>query len=1080
MADSFFRRTEEGGTKDRIGHRDGATIATEALMRSFAEKKDGSLSSVQQIKQLAEDCQATLKEYDQYYQGSESSGAQGLRQESLQIIRHAKYYKTLIDLKKNAKTFTEYYRECMKDLQGVLDRYPKQFRDFRKQQETLAQRADDVTRSIFNPAILYLRQPDIVNKPESYMQAGNFIPAVDTSLRSRKVIQVDAQEHESLWETYHSVRDYDGIFSSRDSRGFPVSHDGIAYACVFYKAYGNEFDKDVEALREQGRPSPRHMVERTQQELLERRCLIEQQLGFPAIPALLEQTGKLSEERCAPLAREYETIQKQGYTGDGFARLEKLVNTLLAEHSVYEITGKTTDRFTPPEDLKRQQKIVQQMQTFAKASGEKALTKKVTEVLMNELIDQPVRAEIADAFGTAASASWVESLREMAKNSQQRDVRAAATSGLFAIAEKNEQVNAEAMSDLSGIANDGEQHRGVREGAIRFLGRLGGAAMLELRAIAENEGEDVFIRNAAVSELGGIAKDEKQGRSIRRSAIGQLAHVGGVAAVSELSDIVLNEGENVFIRGEVIAIFEGNAEVRREAASILSGIAKDRGRRQNTRISAIEHLGHLEVEEAVSALRAIVENDNREAASILSDVAKDGKQHQSVRLDAIIHLEDVRGADAVPVLGEIARNDREAEVRSAATLALGGVARNRAQDRVVRIGAIGHLGHVGGAEAVSALGEIAEDEEEEEGVCGAALSGIGEIARNGKQHQDVRLDAIDHLGRVGGVETVSALSEIAENEGENAEVRGATTVALSRIAQYDREAEVRSAATLALGGIASNGAQGRSVRLDAIDHLGRVGGVETVSALSEIAENEGENAEVRGATTVALSEIARNDREAEVRSAATLALSALVGDGGARDRVVRLRVIGHLGYVGGAEAVSAFREIAENEGENTEVRGAATLALGEIAQDEGENTEVRSEATVVLRQRITILGGVAKDGERHPDERRRAMGYLGYMGGAEAVSALGAIAENERENVFIRSAAVSELGKIVQNKEQDRVVRIGAIEKIGNFGGAEAVLALREIAENEGEEEDVREAAIVALGGIARNEGEEEDVFAEG
>ncbi len=208
MTDEPLRRIE-----GRIEH-DGTTKTPEIPMSVFvAERKARPLSPLQQTEQTIKDCQAKLKEYDRYYQGSEIPSMQGLRKEYGQIIRYARYCKTVIGLgKPYPRVFSESYRECAQDLQDFLERYPKKFAGFLKQQEMIAQRADDVTRSLFNPAVLHL-SPERVREPASYLQAEKFIPAVDTSLRFRPTrVQDLSEERNRLWETYHCVRYYDGIF----------------------------------------------------------------------------------------------------------------------------------------------------------------------------------------------------------------------------------------------------------------------------------------------------------------------------------------------------------------------------------------------------------------------------------------------------------------------------------------------------------------------------------------------------------------------------------------------------------------------------------------------------------------------------------------------------------------------------------------------------------------------------------------------------------------------------------------------------------------------------------------------------
>ncbi len=290
MTDRSLHATE-GGAKE-TGERHNPGKSAEIPLRNLAaEERARPLSPREQAKQVIEDCEKKLQEYDHYYRGSGIPAMWGLRQECSQLLRAVKYHGTLMSQGENyAKAFTENYRESARKLQDILDRYPKSFEGFVKQQ--------------------------------------------------------------------------------------------------------------VEACERQKRPLPRHMIERTRQELRERRSLLEQELGIPAIPAQLEQKGVLSAERRAVLARDYELIQQRGYTGDGFAQLEELVSTLHAERSVYEVTGKTTDSFTPAEKApERQQHIARHMQAVAKEAGGKVLTEKVTRTLADQQIDQNVRTEIAEAFG---------------------------------------------------------------------------------------------------------------------------------------------------------------------------------------------------------------------------------------------------------------------------------------------------------------------------------------------------------------------------------------------------------------------------------------------------------------------------------------------------------------------------------------------------------------------------------------------------------------------------------------------------------------------------------------------------------
>ncbi len=325
MADRLSLRAIEG-------RREGGDASTTREIPTsvlIAEERDRPLSPLQQaVEQTARmitASQAQIREYDHYYRGSERPGAQELQTEFEQMIKQAQSHKRLFDLSKTnskafSQAFSEYYGRCAKELQGILERYPEKFEGFLEEQKKVAQRADEITRClIFEPAVFHLWSPE---KEDGYTQAGSFIPAVDISLRRRTVVQVDAQVLASLSEMHRSVRGYDGTFSCKDCRDIEVSLK-VAYACVFYQACEYAFQEHVESCEEQGRRCPGHMVERTQQELRERRSLLEQQLGFPDIPALLGHKGMLSEERHAALRGEYETIQQQGYAGDGFDRLER-------------------------------------------------------------------------------------------------------------------------------------------------------------------------------------------------------------------------------------------------------------------------------------------------------------------------------------------------------------------------------------------------------------------------------------------------------------------------------------------------------------------------------------------------------------------------------------------------------------------------------------------------------------------------------------------------------------------------------------------------------------------------------------
>ncbi len=360
--------------------------------------------------------------------------------------------------------------------------------------------------------------------------------------------------------------------------------------CVFYQAYEYAFQEYVKSCEEQGCRCPGHTVERTQQELRERRSLLEQQLGFPDIPALLGHKGMLSEERRAALTHDYETIQQQGYTGDGFARLDELANILVVEHSMYEVTGMTVESFTGAEKGEHEQKIVQHIQRYAKESGERTLTKKVTEVLENEQIDPGVRREIAHGFGRAAGSFRLESLVGMVKDSKHiAEVRRAAISELSTIARKHRHVEVRkaAMKALGEIAQDEQEDREVREKAIEALGRIaknerqpqwlrrdaiahletlgGREAVLDLEEIARKDEVAIYVRKAATKALGAIAKNRDQSPEMRMTAIGVLEHVGGEEAMLTLREIAQNDRENVGVR--MTAILALNARTMRGTQS---------------------------------------------------------------------------------------------------------------------------------------------------------------------------------------------------------------------------------------------------------------------------------------------------------------------------------------------------------------------------------------------------------------------------------------------------------------------------------------------------------------------------------
>ncbi len=920
---------------DRTREHEASGAAEISMSVLIAEKRDRPLSPLEQTARMITDCEAQIREYDRYYQGSERSGTQELQTEFEQMIKQAQSHKRLFDLSKtNAKAFSqafsEYYGRCAKELQGTLERYPKTFGGFLKEQKKIAQRANEITKSVLGSEVLH-QLPGSVHEPASYLQAGNFIPAVDMSSRSDNVVPVAPEVLRGLKETYHCVRDY-----HRAENG---SLEVVAQACVFYKAYEDVFQKHVTSSREQGRPIPRHTVERTQQELGERRSLLEQELGFPNIPALLEHKGVFSQERRAALTHEYETIQQQGYTGDGFVRLEKLANALLKEQSVYEALGMTAESFTSAEGPAREQEIARHMQRLAERAGGKALTKQVVEVLMNEQIDRGVRAEIANASVTAVGVSQVESLLKMVKGSEQRAVRGAATSGLVAIAEKNKHadIRETARWVFGEIAKDRTQLPKVRVDAIGVLGREGGKeALSDLRKIAGDKQEDAEVSRAAtkvlterIEMLRGIAGDKARDLYERISAIGHLGRMGGREVIEKLGEIAQNNREN--------------GGIRRAVALVLGRIARDREELLEVRLEAIGVIKTLGRVEAMEALGEIARRDGEDAyicgkaTEALREIAKNREQPREVRKEAIGHLGSVGGEEAMSTLSEIAQNEQEAaDVREKAVWAIGRIARNREQPREVRKEAIGHLERMGGEEAVKALGEIAQSREEEADIHGKATKALGVIARNREQPPEARKEAIGHLERMGGEEAVKAFGEIEENEEEDASVRRAGKWAISKMA-LNKQKQL-------------------DTRKGAIEVLGRMGGDGAMLDLAAIVLDEKEEESIREASRTALGEIARNRRQ---------------------DLSVRKEAIRYLKRVEEREAVKVFGDIAENEEEEADIREAATEDLRDIAKNREKPPEVRKEAIGYLvrvdgEKAIVILGEIAQDEEEDAGIREAA------------------------------------------------------------------------------------------------------------
>jgi HEAT repeat protein len=417
--------------------------------------------------------------------------------------------------------------------------------------------------------------------------------------------------------------------------------------------------------------------------------------------------------------------------------------------------------------------------------------------------------------------------------------------------------------------------RAGNQESLDYLKRL--AETGDVRRVAEGAASAIGMHDAAQvnSALKDLARRSSV-KDVREVSVFWLGFIGGEQAF--LADIVRNEQEH--------------ADVRESAAAAI-GRSRD-GAALAQLQSLYSQVTIRDVKEQI--LNSISKNDDQKAAAdFLVKVLKTDAD-RDLREAALHRLGKLPGTQALLV--EVVRNEQEhAGLREAAVHAIG-----KGQDQKAIATLQGLFKSIANADVREAiLHSVAKNQDRQ-----SAMHFLVEVAK-GDASQDLREQAVHSLGKMEG--TGPLLLEIARNEKEDEDVRGAAIHAIGRSADAAALSTLQSlyesvtdtaVKEQALHSIAKNqdqeaalnfiikvaeGDANRDLREQAIHRLGKSSSARALDVLKRIAMSAGNDSDLQeqavhaigkrpnDEAVPALIEIAKTNSQADVREAAVRRLS---------------------------------------------------------------------------------------------------------------------------------------------------------------------------------------------------------------
>jgi HEAT repeat protein len=388
----------------------------------------------------------------------------------------------------------------------------------------------------------------------------------------------------------------------------------------------------------------------------------------------------------------------------------------------------------------------------------------------------------------------------------------------------------------------------------------------------------------------------------------------------------------------------------------------------------------------------------------------------------------------------------------------------------LRIAAAGALGHIGGTDAVHYLS----------------------AAANNDRNTDVRLKAVEALGRIGTPGTVKPLGKVLNNDDQDVNVRRLAAKVLGKINSKEAAAplievlknwdyQVRRYAAQALGNIkdeqaiapliaALTGDKHRDVRHDAAQALIKINCKKAVPLLGKtFYNNRYKNARQDVADVL-------------VRMGCEKSVKPLIDAFDHNDYDIRQKAVNTFGPSNSKQVVKQLIEAVKNKNSSWLKRFNAAVALGRMKSKEAVEPlmEVLADRNPkVVYGAVIALGQTGDANALEPLIERlkskdkimrfRCAEALGLIGNKEAVEPL--ITALEDEDARVRQYAAQALGLIgspkaedhiiTALKDEDRIVRQGAAEALGQIGSNKSVEHL--IAALRDEDETVRQKAAESI-----------------